>query len=155
MRFFFWMISKISSHSFFLKLFNIPSILSTSLLRFLFPILFLVILNTFPQEGDIAAGKQLFNTNCASCHKLDRKMTGPALRNVDHQVERLVEGKNLGTKKPKWKGLVTLLWLYLPDTKMHRMTEKHFMKETIRLSSLHIVHFCWLMLPNSILAISK
>ena len=86
------MISKISSHSFFLKLFNIPSILSTSLLRFLFPILFLVTLNTFPQEGDIAAGKQLFNTNCASCHKLDRKMTGPALRNVE---ARLAEDEGL------------------------------------------------------------
>ena len=86
------MISKISSHSFLLKLFNIPPILSISLLRFLFPILFLVTLNTFPQEGDIAAGKQLFNTNCASCHKLDRKMTGPALRNVE---ARLAEDEGL------------------------------------------------------------
>jgi mono/diheme cytochrome c family protein len=86
------MISKISSYSFFLKLFNIPSILSISLVRFLFPILFLVTLNTFPQEGDITAGKQLFNTNCASCHKLDRKMTGPALRNVE---ARLAEDEGL------------------------------------------------------------
>ena len=86
------MISKISSHSFFLKLFNLPSILSTSLVRFLFPILFLVTLNISPQEGDIIAGKQLFNTNCASCHKLDRKMTGPALRNVE---ARLAEDEGL------------------------------------------------------------
>lgn len=86
------MISKIISHSFFLKLFNIPSILSTSLVRFLFPILFLITPNTFPQEGDITAGKQLFNTNCASCHKLDRKMTGPALRNVE---ARLAEDEGL------------------------------------------------------------
>ncbi len=80
------MISKISSHSFFLKLFNKPSILSTIFVRFLFPILFLATLNTFTQEGDITAGKQLFNTNCASCHKLDRKMTGPALRNVEARL---------------------------------------------------------------------
>src|SRR6478609_2799845 len=32
--------------------------------------------------GDAAAGKTLFNTNCAACHKLDAKMTGPALRGV-------------------------------------------------------------------------
>lgn len=32
--------------------------------------------------GDAAAGKALFNANCAACHKLDGKMTGPALRGV-------------------------------------------------------------------------
>lgn len=32
--------------------------------------------------GDPAAGKAVFNTNCAACHKLDDKMTGPALRGV-------------------------------------------------------------------------
>lgn len=35
------------------------------------------------QEGDATAGKALFNANCAACHKLDAKMTGPALRNVE------------------------------------------------------------------------
>ena len=44
------------------------------------------------QEGDAAAGKSLFNTNCASCHQLDRKMTGPALRNVE---TRLAEEEGL------------------------------------------------------------
>ncbi len=38
------------------------------------------------QEGDPAKGKSLFNTNCASCHKLDKKMTGPALRNVEQRL---------------------------------------------------------------------
>jgi mono/diheme cytochrome c family protein len=33
-------------------------------------------------SGDPVAGKALFNANCASCHKLDAKMTGPALRGV-------------------------------------------------------------------------
>ncbi len=37
---------------------------------------------SFSQGGDAAAGKALFNANCAACHKLDAKMTGPALRNV-------------------------------------------------------------------------
>ncbi|RZJ73950.1 c-type cytochrome [Flavobacterium sp.] len=32
--------------------------------------------------GDPVAGKALFNTNCAACHKLDSKSTGPALRGV-------------------------------------------------------------------------
>jgi len=32
--------------------------------------------------GDAVAGKGLFNANCAACHNLDKKMTGPALRGV-------------------------------------------------------------------------
>jgi len=32
--------------------------------------------------GDVAAGEKLFKANCAACHKLDRKATGPALRGV-------------------------------------------------------------------------
>lgn len=42
--------------------------------------------------GDPVAGKQIFNVNCASCHALDRKMTGPALRNVE---ARLAEDEGL------------------------------------------------------------
>lgn len=38
------------------------------------------------QEGDPAKGKALFNANCAACHKLDKKMTGPALRNVEARL---------------------------------------------------------------------
>lgn len=37
---------------------------------------------SFAQTGDAAAGKALFNAQCAACHKLDTKMTGPALRGV-------------------------------------------------------------------------
>jgi mono/diheme cytochrome c family protein len=33
-------------------------------------------------EGDAANGKSLYNVNCASCHKLDKKMIGPALGKV-------------------------------------------------------------------------
>ncbi|UNY99271.1 c-type cytochrome [Zhouia spongiae] len=42
----------------------------------------------FAQDGDPAKGKQLFNTNCAACHNLDRKMTGPALRGVGDKYEK-------------------------------------------------------------------
>ena len=38
------------------------------------------------QDGDPVKGKALFNANCASCHKLDKKMTGPALRNVEQRL---------------------------------------------------------------------
>ena len=31
---------------------------------------------------DVQKGKQLFNQNCAACHALNRKMTGPALAGV-------------------------------------------------------------------------
>ncbi len=38
--------------------------------------------------GDAAAGKALFNSKCAACHKLDAKMTGPALRGVADKHDR-------------------------------------------------------------------
>ncbi|WP_339916712.1 cytochrome c3 family protein [Yeosuana marina] len=38
------------------------------------------------QEGDPAKGKSLFNANCAACHQLDKKMTGPALRNIEERI---------------------------------------------------------------------
>ncbi len=42
--------------------------------------------------GDAVKGKQLFNQNCAACHALNRKMTGPALANVE---TRLAEEEGL------------------------------------------------------------
>jgi mono/diheme cytochrome c family protein len=38
--------------------------------------------------GDAAKGKELFNANCAACHKLDAKATGPALRGVASRREK-------------------------------------------------------------------
>lgn len=38
--------------------------------------------------GDPVKGKELFNTNCAACHKLDQKMTGPALRGVGDKYDK-------------------------------------------------------------------
>jgi len=40
------------------------------------------------QGGDPVKGKELFNTNCAACHKLDAKATGPALRGVSARHEK-------------------------------------------------------------------
>lgn len=37
--------------------------------------------------GDPAKGKELFNANCAACHKLDAKATGPALRGIADKYE--------------------------------------------------------------------
>lgn len=39
-------------------------------------------------QGDAAAGKSLFNTHCAACHHLDKKMTGPALRGMTERLDR-------------------------------------------------------------------
>ena len=57
--------------------------------------------NPAPAAADVAAapaastsgadpvkGKELFNTNCAACHKLDAKMTGPALRGVAQKYDK-------------------------------------------------------------------
>jgi mono/diheme cytochrome c family protein len=40
------------------------------------------------QGGDPVKGKEIFNTNCAACHKLDAKATGPALRGVGAKHEK-------------------------------------------------------------------
>lgn len=38
------------------------------------------------QDADLSKGKSLFNTNCAACHNLDKKLTGPALRGVEARL---------------------------------------------------------------------
>lgn len=56
---------------------------------FQFAVIFLFVFssNILAQDaGDPAKGKALFNTNCAACHNLDRKMVGPALRNVEQRL---------------------------------------------------------------------
>ena len=51
-------------------------------------LIFILTLSTsiFAQDGDPAKGKALFNTHCAACHKLDKKMTGPALRHIEQTL---------------------------------------------------------------------
>lgn len=59
---------------------------SQKLLHLSFLFLFFFSVSLIAQEGDPAKGKTLFNTNCAACHSLDKKMTGPALRNVETRL---------------------------------------------------------------------
>ena len=61
--------------------------LSKNILRFGLIILLSFSTTISAQEtGDPVKGKALFNTNCAACHNLDRKMVGPALRNVEARL---------------------------------------------------------------------
>ena len=60
--------------------------LSQNILRLSLIILLAFSTSLSAQEGDPAKGKTLFNANCAACHKLDKKMTGPALRNVEQRL---------------------------------------------------------------------
>ncbi len=49
--------------------------------------LFLFTFNLSAQGGDPKAGKSLFNANCAACHKLDKKVVGPALGKISERRE--------------------------------------------------------------------
>lgn len=61
--------------------------LSQKILQLGLIIVFAFSTSAFAQDDcDPAKGKALFNANCASCHKLDKKMTGPALRNVEQRL---------------------------------------------------------------------
>lgn len=44
--------------------------------------IFLISFSLTAQQGDPANGKKLFNTNCAACHKLDKKLIGPPLGGI-------------------------------------------------------------------------
>ena len=72
-------------------------------LIFSFAVLLALTLNSFAQTpppatdtaaaapasgGDAVKGKELFNANCAACHKLDAKATGPALRGVANKYDK-------------------------------------------------------------------
>ena len=66
--------------------------LTSKILQLGFIVLLTFSTTVLAQEGDPKKGKSLFNTNCAACHKLDKKMTGPALRDVE---ARLAEDEGL------------------------------------------------------------
>ena len=66
--------------------------LTSKILHLGFILLFTFSTSLTAQDGDPTNGKKLFNTNCAACHKLDKPMTGPALRNVE---TRLAEEQGL------------------------------------------------------------
>ena len=40
------------------------------------------------QEGNAANGEKLFKQNCAACHKLDKKLIGPALEGITEKREQ-------------------------------------------------------------------
>lgn len=56
-------------------------------------VLVAVVLYSFPAnaQDDAVAGEKLFNENCASCHQLDGKSIGPALRGVHERAGRTEE----------------------------------------------------------------
>ena len=75
---------KTSLLSAFLKLIKQVSVSKIFIVFFLFSFS----LNLSSQEIDIAKGKSLFNANCASCHKLNRNLVGPALKGVSAKYEK-------------------------------------------------------------------
>ena len=42
----------------------------------------ILVTGIFGYSQDYARGKQLFNTHCAACHKMDKKLVGPALNTI-------------------------------------------------------------------------
>jgi len=50
--------------------------------------LLLFSLNLSAQEGDAANGEKLFKSTCAACHRLDKKLVGPALKGVTERREQ-------------------------------------------------------------------
>jgi mono/diheme cytochrome c family protein len=56
--------------------------------RFLLPLVFLLTASLTPLQShaaDPANGEALYKVNCASCHYMDRKFTGPALQGVSER----------------------------------------------------------------------
>ena len=47
--------------------------------------LFLLSFSISAQQGDPENGKKLYNTNCAACHKLDKKLIGPPLKGISEK----------------------------------------------------------------------
>lgn len=60
--------------------------LTSKMLSLCFALLLAFSTSLTAQEGDPVNGKSLYNSNCAACHKLDKPMTGPALRNIEAKL---------------------------------------------------------------------
>ncbi|MFJ1329792.1 c-type cytochrome [Capnocytophaga canimorsus] len=69
-----------------MKKVNNRNFLYTNMLSIWLMLVFSV--SVFAQEGDVAKGKTLFNQQCAACHKLDKRMTGPALAGIADKRDR-------------------------------------------------------------------
>ncbi|WP_299524435.1 c-type cytochrome [uncultured Lutibacter sp.] len=50
--------------------------------------LLLFSLNLSAQEADVANGEKIFKSTCAACHKLDKKLVGPALKGITDKREQ-------------------------------------------------------------------
>tara|TARA_B100000809_G_scaffold22902_1_gene20078 strand:+ start:46138 stop:46359 length:222 start_codon:yes stop_codon:yes gene_type:complete len=48
---------------------------------------FVLSMNTLSAQNDVVIGKKLFNSNCAACYKLDKKLIWPALVNISERRE--------------------------------------------------------------------
>lgn len=70
---------KVFSHTFVMRV--IPVLLFLSFIT-------IDTVNAQDDEASVAAGKSLFNANCAACHKLNKKAVGPALRGVSKKYDR-------------------------------------------------------------------
>ncbi len=70
--------------------YNMKQVIYCSLTSKIFSLCLVLLLSfstsLIAQDGDPVNGKSLFNSNCAACHKLDKPMTGPALRNVEARL---------------------------------------------------------------------
>lgn len=49
-------------------------------------VVFLFLFSVITKAGDYANGEKLFKANCASCHNMERDLTGPALKGVIDRV---------------------------------------------------------------------
>jgi len=56
--------------------------------KIFFSLAFMLVTSLSAFSQDVAKGKELFNANCAACHKLDGKATGPALRGVASKYDK-------------------------------------------------------------------
>ena len=92
--------------------------------------------------GDAAAGKALFNAQCAACHALDKDMTGPALRGVGSKYEKdwlykwirnnaefIKSGDALAVQASKWSETAMTAFPQLSDADLdniiaHTLEEK-------------------------------
>ncbi len=61
--------------------------LKIKLTSFVFSLFFLFTVNLTAQ-GDASKGKELFNTNCTACHKLDTRLIGPPLGGISDSREK-------------------------------------------------------------------
>ncbi len=62
--------------------------LKAKLVSFAFSLFFFFTASLTAQESDASKGKELFNSNCAACHKLDARFVGPPLGGIGDRREK-------------------------------------------------------------------